>query len=162
VLKGGTVRGMTFFDVNGDGVRRFEPNFTGSRVYADLNGNGRLDANEPSTLSDGFGLYQLRIRQDGTYQIRHPLPPRHLQTKPDPSPVTLEGGQVLGTLRNGQIVGGLPLFGVQEITNGGSVRGAAYADRNGNRKRDPGENGLAGVTVFLDANKNGRLDRGEV
>jgi autotransporter-associated beta strand protein len=44
----------------------------------------------------------------------------------------------------------------------GSITGVLYNDLNNNNHQDSGESGLAGWTVFLDANKNGRLDPGEV
>jgi hypothetical protein len=45
---------------------------------------------------------------------------------------------------------------------GGSIAGTVYNDANANRAGDGGERGLAGWTVFLDADNNGRLDPGEV
>jgi hypothetical protein len=44
----------------------------------------------------------------------------------------------------------------------GSISGQVYNDVNGNGQQDAGDNGLAGITVFLDANNNGLLDPGEV
>ncbi len=41
------------------------------------------------------------------------------------------------------------------------LRGAVVADQNANRFGDAGEAGLAGVTVLVDANRNGRRDAGE-
>ncbi|MFN3152513.1 SdrD B-like domain-containing protein [Bremerella sp.] len=42
------------------------------------------------------------------------------------------------------------------------IRGIKYEDLNGNGTRDPGEPGLAGVTIYLDANGNQALDEGEL
>jgi hypothetical protein len=44
----------------------------------------------------------------------------------------------------------------------GSISGQVFNDVNGNGKQDPGDTGLAGITVYLDANNNGVLDAGEV
>ncbi len=42
-----------------------------------------------------------------------------------------------------------------------SISGSKWNDLNNNQKRDRGEPGLAGVTVYLDLNDNGRLDAGD-
>lgn len=44
--------------------------------------------------------------------------------------------------------------------SGGEIRGQVWNDVNGDGARQAGEAGLAGQTVFLDSNNNGRLDRG--
>ena len=43
----------------------------------------------------------------------------------------------------------------------GMVQGQKWEDANGNGRRDAGELGLAGVTIYADLNWNGFLDRGE-
>src|SRR5262249_10586176 len=50
-------------------------------------------------------------------------------------------------------------FGAKALP--GEVRGVAYEDVNGDGTRNAGEPGLAGWTVFIDANSNGTLDVGE-
>lgn len=45
--------------------------------------------------------------------------------------------------------------------NRGYIMGRVFDDRDGDGVMDPAEQGRAGVTVYLDKNKNGRLDRGE-
>src|SRR4029077_12260933 len=40
----------------------------------------------------------------------------------------------------------------------GSISGIKFVDVNGNGVRDAGDTGVAGITVFLDANNNGVLD----
>ena len=41
------------------------------------------------------------------------------------------------------------------------IEGRKWLDANGNGQRDDDEPGLAGVTIYIDRNLNGRLDRGE-
>ena len=41
------------------------------------------------------------------------------------------------------------------------ITGTAWNDANHNGTQDPGEGGLAGVTVFLDLNRDGKLDPGD-
>jgi uncharacterized protein (DUF2141 family) len=42
-----------------------------------------------------------------------------------------------------------------------TISGTVFADTNGNGKRDSGENGLAGVTVYIDSNKSGKYVTGD-
>jgi hypothetical protein len=44
----------------------------------------------------------------------------------------------------------------------GTIAGQAYEDRNASGAKDAGEAGLAGRTVYIDANGNSQLDAGEV
>jgi uncharacterized delta-60 repeat protein len=43
----------------------------------------------------------------------------------------------------------------------GETRGSKWIEANGDGIRQPGEPGVPGVTVFVDLNRNGRLDTGE-
>ena len=43
----------------------------------------------------------------------------------------------------------------------GRISGVKFEDVNGNGIQDAGENGIAGVTIYLDQNRNGVLDEGE-
>ncbi len=43
----------------------------------------------------------------------------------------------------------------------GFISGNVYNDANGDKKEGAAEKGLAGVTVFVDRNKNAKLDKGE-
>ena len=51
-------------------------------------------------------------------------------------------------------------FGNQEIIPG-SITGSKWKDLNGNGEWDEGEEGLKGWTIYIDENKNGKLDEGE-
>ena len=44
----------------------------------------------------------------------------------------------------------------------GDIAGTLLHDTNGNAVKDPGEEGLANWTVFVDTNLNGTLDAGEL
>ena len=60
-------------------------------------------------------------------------------------------------LQPGQSITGLD-FGNQKMSE---IHGTKWADLDGDGVRDAGESGLAGVTVYLDLNQNGRSDVGE-
>ncbi|MEL7083369.1 MAG: S8 family serine peptidase [Cyanobacteria bacterium J06597_1] len=51
-------------------------------------------------------------------------------------------------------------FGNDQLPTG-EISGVHWNDRNGNGKRDAGEPGLKGRTVFIDRNQNGRLEPSE-
>lgn len=52
-------------------------------------------------------------------------------------------------------------FGNQSTVRPGSIAGTKWLDENGNGVREDNESGLGGVTIYLDTNFNGQLDRGE-
>ena len=43
----------------------------------------------------------------------------------------------------------------------GAISGTYFNDANGDKKRESGEAGIGGDKIFIDANNNGTLDRGE-
>ncbi len=56
---------------------------------------------------------------------------------------------------------GNQLVVIQSIAGQGEISGKKYFDENGDGTYDDGEDLLAGVTIYLDANNNGLLDSGE-
>ncbi|HET8755207.1 MAG TPA: hypothetical protein VFM58_04320 [Solirubrobacteraceae bacterium] len=70
--------GTKFFDRNANGVRDAgEPGLARFRIFADYDGDGRRDSNEPFAVSDADGRYVIDdIRPpDGTYTLRESLVP---------------------------------------------------------------------------------------
>ena len=66
--------GTKFFDLDADGVRDAnEPGIPGFQIFADYNDNGRLDAGEPSTVSDSSGRYVLDDIRSASYRLRERL-----------------------------------------------------------------------------------------
>ena len=45
---------------------------------------------------------------------------------------------------------------------GHAISGSVFNDTNGNGSKNSGESGVAGITIYLDANNNGRMDAGEL
>jgi hypothetical protein len=91
----GIVSGLKWEDLDGNGRRdEGEPGLPGVTVYADLNWNGILDADEPSTVTeqdspetdfDESGLYLLDEVPAGTQSIREVVPAGFVQTYPGPT-----------------------------------------------------------------------------
>jgi hypothetical protein len=69
-----SVTGTVVGDDNGNGARDSgEGGLAGIAVFADLDGNGTLDAGEPSTTTASDGSYKLGGLKPGGYVIRHVL-----------------------------------------------------------------------------------------
>ncbi len=169
----GIVTGRKWLDADGNREQGpSEPGLAGVTIYADLNQNGVLDADEPSTVTmedipetdfDEAGLYQLEL-EAGDHWIAEVIPDGFEQTFPANPVIAIfppppGGGVHFVTVEPGQTTDGLD-FGNRRVENG-SVSGTKWHDLNGNGERDPNEPGLAGVTIYADYNFNGQLDVGE-
>src|SRR5262249_54526085 len=73
-------------------------------------------------------------------------------------------GRTLSTDQRGlaRVVGTEVDIGAVESSSLMQIQGTEWDDMNGNGQRDGDEHALAGWTVYLDANQNGRLDPGEL
>ncbi len=153
-----TINGTIFNDYDKNGIQ--EPGETGAglsgrTVYLDLNNNGTLDSNEPSTITDGSGNYQLTGLAAGTYKVREVLFSGWNQS----TPANDFGLNV--TLAAHQIASGKN-FGIYQLPfDSGSITGEIYNDTNNNGSKDSGETGIVGRTVYLDLNNNSILDSNE-
>ena len=146
----GSISGTKFNDLNGDGILQTgEPGLAGVTLFLDTNNNGVLDPGEVSTTSDANGNYTFANLLPGTYRVREVLPAGFIQSSANPADITISGDQD---------VTGVNIGDFQPV----SISGLKFNDLNGNGVRDPGEPGLAGITVFLDTNNNGVLDPGEM
>lgn len=75
--------GFVWNDANGNGIRDTgESPMPGIWVYIDLDGDDRIDLNEPSAISKTDGSYNLTFPGAGTYTIRQVLEPGYIQTYP--------------------------------------------------------------------------------
>ena len=78
----GTVTGVKFNDLDGDGVRDGgEAGLAGWTIYADLNNNRAADAGEPSTITGADGSYALTL-PSGSYNLREVPQAGWIQTSP--------------------------------------------------------------------------------
>jgi hypothetical protein len=148
---GGTVTGVTFNDANNNGTRDTgEAAVGGVTVFLDVDNDGQLDAGEASAVSGATGAFTLTSPTNGTFTLR--AVPSAGFAGSSTTNVTLTGGNTITAdvgLRT-------------TATTTGTVTGFVYADVNPqNGRRDAGENGVRGITVFLDLDSDGRFDAGE-
>ncbi len=120
-------------------------------VYNDLNANGKLDVGEPGvngvtmTITSGpvvdvtqsDGSFYFGDLSDGDYTLSITVPTGFVSTTVESKSVTISSTNVNAGLQ----------FGVKIS---GTVEGDVYHDLNGNLRRDPGEEGIGGVTLTLD------------
>jgi protocatechuate 3,4-dioxygenase beta subunit len=148
-----TVSGSVYNDVNNDHVRNpGEPGLAGWIVYDDLNNDGVFNPGEPYAVSDAQGGYSLANVGPGTHFLREFLLPGWIPTAPTDFVHTV-------TTSSGQNLTGRD-FG-DRLTNPASISGQVFHDLDGDGNPEPGEPGLAGWRVYVDANNNGVLDPGE-
>jgi hypothetical protein len=124
-VRPGSVAGLVWHDANGDGVRNLnERGMPGATVYADLNFNGRYDANEPhavtgrddpSTPENEAGRYEFAVNP-GWHAIRQVVPAGFLQTYPtsDATVFPAEAGAHYVEVESGATTGRL-LFGNRQV-----------------------------------------------
>ncbi|AFZ07615.1 Cna B domain protein [Oscillatoria nigro-viridis PCC 7112] len=146
----GSISGTKYNDFNANG--RPDPGevpIPNWQIYLDLNNNGQPDFNEPSTLTNPQGNYIFANLPPGTYQVREVQQPNFRQTTPNPAPITITSGTNAGNINFGNNF------------NAGTIAGTKFNDINNNSSRDPGEQGLANWQIYLDLNRNNRLDGGE-
>lgn len=160
------VTGDVFADTNStgvfDGTDALLQNVT---VYVDANNNGVFENTETSTVTDASGHYSLQIPSTvaKTYSIGVVRPGADWQFK---SPgnginqVTLPSIQAVANFALTAPANAFPANLPPEAL--GRVLGAVFNDLNGDGTRQFNEPGAAGFRVFLDANKNGVYDAGEI
>ena len=155
------IQGQVWNDLNGDGIlnrdpetnQPLEPGLPGRTVFVDLNHNSLFDSGEPVADSLSDGSYLISDTPIGEQTIRQVLPPGLRETHGTLTVVIPPGGLIGPAVLNAD-------FGSQVIPPT-ELRGVVWDDRNANGSREFDEPGLAGVTVFLDANHNGELNDGE-
>jgi len=146
----GSISGTKYNDLNANG--RPDPGefpIPNWQIYLDLNNNSQPEFNEPSTLTNPQGNYIFANLPPGTYQVREVQQPNFRQTTPNPSPITITSGTNVGNINFGNNF------------TAGTITGTKFNDINNNSSPDPGEPGLANWQIYLDLNRNNRLDGGE-
>jgi serine-aspartate repeat-containing protein C/D/E len=139
-----SISGKKFNDANGNGL--LDPGEAGVggitiQLFAGANANGSPLA---TTVTDGSGNFSFTSLTAGIYSVTEVLPSGYRQT----SPSILGHGFYIVSIAPGQNVQNI-LFGNQLIPQFGAISGMKFNDINGNGALDPGEPGLAGVTMVL-------------
>ncbi|MBD1889535.1 SdrD B-like domain-containing protein [Coleofasciculus sp. FACHB-SPT9] len=132
---GGTIGDRVFNDLDSDGTQDpNEPGMSGVTVtLKDANGNVIATA-----TTDANGNYSFTNLPAGSYTVDATDPAGFtLTTGNDPFSVNLAAGQTVNNVD----------FGYRQP--GGKIGDLVFNDTNGNGTQDPGEPGLAGVTVTL-------------
>ena len=145
----GQISGTKFNDTNTNGI--FDSEELGLQnitLYLDLNQNGFLDEGEPPTITDVNGEYSFQDLPPDTYIIRETQAPDFDQTTPDPIINVTPGSNITNV-------------NIGNVSNRGEINGIKFNDTNKNGILNPGENGLANFTLYLDLNDNSLLDIGE-
>ena len=148
------IGGLKFNDVNGNGVQDVgDVGFAGVTIFIDANLNGLLDLGELSTVTNASGSYSFTNIGPGTYRVREVLPAGSTQTTPNPIDVVANSGTNITGINFGNFTNSFQLI---------VIGGLKFNDVNSNGVQDVGDVGLAGVTIFIDADLNGLLDAGEL
>lgn len=158
----GTISGYLWNDTDGDGVVDSNESRTGSRtVFIDANRNGKLDAGEKSTVSDSQGNYKFTGLSAGTYYVSRLYPSGYRMSNSSTGYVTVNLSSVEN--KTGVLLGTTYLsssFSKSSSTSSGTITGVLWND-DGDGIYESGEKTTGIRTVFLDDNRNGKLDPGE-
>jgi protocatechuate 3,4-dioxygenase beta subunit len=144
-LANGTITGTKFEDVNGNGAR--DPGEAGlAGVTIVLLNPANISS---QTITDASGNFSFANLPPGTYVLSEVVPDGFHQTvpgAPGTMSVTVTAGQTTSVV-----------FGNQANAATGTITGLKFNDANGNASQDPGEGGVAGVTINLFAASGGAL-----
>ncbi len=151
---GGTISGTVFNDTNSNGILDTgEAGVANITIYNDANNDYVMDPSEIRTTTDSSGNYSFTGLAAGNYKIRQILQTGWSQTTPSNG-----YGHTIALATNQQSTG--QNFGTIQGSSGasqptgGSIAGRVFNDSNGNGILDAGETGVAGITVYNDANND--------
>ncbi|CAN5335887.1 hypothetical protein BH09PLA1_BH09PLA1_13790 [soil metagenome] len=113
----------------------------------------RFSTGERSEISDANGNYAITSLSAGTYDVRSLTPNGWTSTAPS-------GGVQAVTLVDESSIASAIDFGARQPP--GVIRGSIWDDRSGDGVRQSSEPPLAGWTVYIDFNNNGKLDSNEM
>ncbi|HET6250130.1 MAG TPA: SdrD B-like domain-containing protein [Tepidisphaeraceae bacterium] len=147
----GSITGSVFNDLNADHVKTSnEPNLAGQTVYIDANNDGKLDAGDPTAITNSAGAFTFTGLAAGSYTVSVSLAPGYRQT-----PIGSTGTKV--TVVANKTVSA----GAFSVTTSAYVGGTLFNDLNGNGIQNSGEAGLAGYKVYIDLNNDGVFESNE-
>jgi subtilisin family serine protease len=165
--------GTVYADTNGDGVfNGVDVNLPNVVIFGDVNRNGIRDGGEATTTTDANGNYTLVVPvvQAGVVNIGVVRPTNWTATNdlPGTGDSRTDGIETF-FVRQGDSLGNI-VFSLQPpadniggggVNQSGILLGFVYEDANDSKTRQANEPGVAGMTVFIDANNNGVVDAGD-
>ena len=145
---GGSIVGTVYNDANRNRVQNTgEAGVAGVTVFVDLDGDGRLDAGEISTVTTTTGAYSLGAAP-GAGKVSILLPSGAEATTPTTQSVTVPNrGNVTAN------------FGIRVVNQ--AFTGRKWADLDGDAGIDAGEGGIPNAYIYLDLDGDARLDLAE-
>ncbi|MGB3510252.1 MAG: SdrD B-like domain-containing protein [Microcoleaceae cyanobacterium] len=163
-----SISGVKFSDNNGNNAAEpDEPALPGFTIYLDINENGVLDSNEPTSITDLEGRYGFTNLSPATYVVREVQQAGFTKITPDPV-ITLVGGDTADFVNIGnQPTGGIPPSptppptSIVDTSSTGAIVGVKFDDRNADGQAGPDEPRLIGVELFVDLNNNGLPEANE-
>ena len=152
----GVLQGQKWYDLDGDGVRSLgEPGWDGVEIQVIDANTGALVASQMTDAedlnNDNFfdpyseqGLFSFTL-PPGDYLVQEVAPGGAQQTFPSFPAYSVEvsPGETISDLDFGNISSGIGNFEL------GEIHGCKFNDLNGNGSHDPGEPGMAGITIEL-------------
>ena len=147
----GLIAGQVVHDENGDGARVGDAPLPGWTVYLDLDDDDAADASEPQASTDAQGGYRFAVRTDRAYAVREVFRDGFRASMPAADEYHLD------FTATGETHAGLDFLNTRRP----KVVGTVFNDSNLDRQYSSGDTGLAGWTVYHDANNNDALDDGE-
>ena len=157
--------GSVTTDFNGDGI--FNNNDTlmpGVNVFADVNRNEQFDAGEMLTSTDASGQYSLVVPLTETSLMNVGVIAPIDWTPSDPVSGVATFFTEVGDVFNDVDFSIMPpaFSPGDDILQPGYLLGTVFEDKNEDTLQQSGENGVANVTVYIDANNSGALDPAEI
>ncbi|MEG3986022.1 SdrD B-like domain-containing protein [Microcoleus sp. S28C3] len=151
------ISGSRVNDINRNGIQDSgELGIANVTIFIDADRNGVRDATEASTVTDASGNFKFTNLSRGNYAVTEMVPSGSTTTTANPVNVTLTNSDVtlfFGiTSETTVVIPPTPTF---------NISGSRVNDINRNGIQDSGELGIANVTIFIDADRNGVRDATE-
>ncbi|MFN0053017.1 MAG: protein kinase domain-containing protein [Planctomycetales bacterium] len=162
--------GFIFHDFNGNGI--YEPRvddvpLQGISLFVDRNGDGQLQAEEPTAISDERGEFSFSGLLPGRYDVCCRSIPPWIVVEADSQHATAS----LPNLLSADVSPGLTQSSVMELLDDGRCRmpwfraytgqfleGDVFVDANRNGQRDPDETGVAGAQITVRSPNDDRAE----
>jgi pimeloyl-ACP methyl ester carboxylesterase len=156
-----TVTGSVWIDADADGAQGPAERAGGDSVWADYDRSGTREEGEPEVELEPGGGFALPVdtRRGDHVDLR-------VRFGPGPQPGTAYGPACLapseGCVRTLAVTAGQRIDDVRfPVVGPVDILGKLWDDKNADGKRQAGEDGVPRLRVYLDDNRNAKLDPGE-